>query len=238
MREICQQLSDAPKIWWNRMNMMKWKIGVALVLLILFLPMIANATETTKVYSREEIMAYKQKGWDVDVFVGYDAPTIGLDLKEIKVGENVLINGSVCVDLVKDNGTLWGHISNYPFGFQIYKNEMDIDLIVQISDDNGEFSAGFIPKESGYYKAVVKSVHEWMPYSSGFPPLDYSYNKKPIYFYVSEKDTDNDGVPDKYDYDPYDPNIQSRGDVKAPAFEAIFAIAGLLAVAYLLRRRR
>ena len=220
--------------------MMKWKTGMVLVLLILilFLPMIANATETTKVYSREEIMAYKQKGWDANVFIGYDAPTIFLDLKEMEVGENVLINGSVCVDFVKDNETLGGHISNYPFGFQIYKNEMDIDLIVQISDDNGEFSASFIPKESGYYKAVVKSVHEWMPYSSGFPPLDYSYNKKPIYFYVSEKDSDGDGVTDKYDYDPYDPNIQSRSDVKAPAFEAIFAIVGLLAVAYLLRRRR
>jgi len=220
---------------------MKWKIVMVLVLIaVVSLPLITNATteETTKVYSREEIMAYKQKGWDVDVFIGYDAPTIGLDLREIKVGENVLINGSVCVDLVKDNEGLNGHISNYPFGFQIYKNEMDIDLIVQISDDNGEFSAKFRPKESGYYKAVVKSVHEWMPYSSGFSPLDYSYNKKPIYFYVSEKDTDNDGVPDKYDYDPYDPNIQSRGDVKAPAFEAIFVIAGLLAVAYLLRRRR
>ena len=28
-------------------------------------------------------MAYKQKGWDANVFIGYDAPTIGLDLKEI-----------------------------------------------------------------------------------------------------------------------------------------------------------
>ncbi|MCK4733657.1 MAG: hypothetical protein KAT65_14480 [Methanophagales archaeon] len=218
--------------------MMKWKIGVALVLLILFLPMIANAEETTKVYSIEEIITYKQKGWDVDMFIGYDAPTIGLDLREIKVGENVLINGSVCVDLVKDNGSLGGHISNYPFGFQIYKNEMDLDLIVQISDDNGEFSASFIPKEYGYYKAVVKSPHEWMPYSSGFPPLDDSYNKNPIYFYISEKDSDGDGVPDQYDYDSYDPNIQSRSDIKTPAFEAIFAIVGLLAVAYLLRRRR
>ena len=218
--------------------MMKWKIGVALVLLILFLPMIANAEETTNVYSIEEIITYKQKGWDVDIFIGYDAPTIGLDLREIKVGEKVLINGSVCVDLVKDNGRLWGQISNYPFGFQIYKNEMDIDLIVQISDDNGEFSASFIPKESGSYKAVVKSAHEWMPYSSGFPPLDYSYNKSPIYFYVSEKDSDGDGVPDQYDYDSYDPNVQSRSDIKTPAFEAIFAIVGLLAVAYLLRRRR
>ena len=40
------------------MNMMKWKIGVALVVLILFLPMIANAEEATKVYSIEEIITY------------------------------------------------------------------------------------------------------------------------------------------------------------------------------------
>ncbi|MCK4735051.1 MAG: PGF-CTERM sorting domain-containing protein [Methanophagales archaeon] len=45
-------------------------------------------------------------------------------------------------------------------------------------------------------------------------------------------------MPDQYDYDSYDPNIQSRSDIKTPAFEAIFAIVGLLAVAYLLRRRR
>jgi len=77
----------------------------------------------------------------------------------------VLINGSVCVNLVQDNETLNGYISNYPFGFQIYKNEMEVSFIVEISDDSGDFSASFIPKESGYYKAVVKSSHEWMPHN-------------------------------------------------------------------------
>lgn len=52
-----------------------------------------------------------------------------------------------------------------------------------------------------------------------------------------EKDSDSDGVPDKYDYAPHDPNVQTKSDVKSPGFGAIFAIAGLLAVAYLLRRR-
>lgn len=51
-------------------------------------------------------------------------------------------------------------------------------------------------------------------------------------------DSDGDGVPDNYDYAPYDPNIQSRSDTKAPAFEAVVVIAGLLTVAYLFRRRR
>ena len=58
---------------------------VLVLIAVVSLPLItnANAEEATKVYSREEIMAYKQKGWDVNVFIGYDAPTIGLDLKEI-----------------------------------------------------------------------------------------------------------------------------------------------------------
>ena len=75
-----------------------------------------------------------------------------------------------------------------------------------------------------------------MPYN-GILPLDYSFNKNPIYFYISEKDSDDDGVQDQYDYDPYDSNIQSRDDVKAPGFEAILAIAGLLTMTYFLRRR-
>jgi len=48
-------------------------------------------------------------------------------------------------------------------------------------------------------------------------------------------DSDGDGVPDEYDYAPLDPKVQTKP--KAPAFEAVFAIAGLFAVAYLLRRR-
>jgi len=53
-----------------------------------------------------------------------------------------------------------------------------------------------------------------------------------------EKDSDGDGVPDEYDYAPYDPKVQTKGDVKSPGFGAIFAIAGLLTVVYLLRRRK
>ena len=59
-------------------------------------------------------------------------------------------------------------------------------------------------------------------------------------------DSDGDGVPDKYDYAPYDPNIQTERDIipeatptpKPPGFDVILAISGLLAIAYLLRRRR
>ena len=59
-------------------------------------------------------------------------------------------------------------------------------------------------------------------------------------------DSDGDGTPDKYDYAPYDPNVQTESDSipeatptpKPPGFDVIFAIIGLLTIAYLLRRRR
>jgi hypothetical protein len=47
-------------------------------------------------------------------------------------------------------------------------------------------------------------------------------------------DTDGDGAPDEYDYAPKDPEVQSKSDIKTPAFEAMFALIGLLTVAYLL----
>jgi len=53
-----------------------------------------------------------------------------------------------------------------------------------------------------------------------------------------EKDSDGDGVPDEYDYAPSDPNVQTKEDVETPGFGAIFAIGSLLAVAYLVLRRR
>ncbi len=59
-------------------------------------------------------------------------------------------------------------------------------------------------------------------------------------------DSDGDGVPDRYDYAPYDPNVQTKGDIKPettptpqpPGFEVLFVIVGLLLVAYLIKRRK
>jgi PGF-CTERM protein len=59
-------------------------------------------------------------------------------------------------------------------------------------------------------------------------------------------DSDDDGVPDRYDYAPYDPNVQTKGDIKPettptpqpPGFEVLFVIVGLLLVAYLITRRK
>lgn len=59
-------------------------------------------------------------------------------------------------------------------------------------------------------------------------------------------DSDDDGVPGRYDYAPYDPNVQTKSDIKPeitptpqpPGFEVLFVIVGLLLVAYLIKRRK
>jgi len=58
-------------------------------------------------------------------------------------------------------------------------------------------------------------------------------------------DSDGDGVPDRYDYAPYDSNVQTKSGIKPettptpqpPGFEVPFVIVGLLLVAYLIKRR-
>ncbi|MCK4735914.1 MAG: hypothetical protein KAT65_25895 [Methanophagales archaeon] len=58
-------------------------------------------------------------------------------------------------------------------------------------------------------------------------------------------DSDRDGVPDKYDYAPYDPNVQTKSDIipettpapEPPGFDVILTISGLLTTAYLLKRK-
>jgi PGF-CTERM protein len=204
---------------------MKWKIGVVLVLLILFLSAIAgiNATEIAKVYSREELETYEQDGWKISVGMSYISP----GLFSFTVGENVLMEGHAFVNLKKDK-ILCGGISGFQMNVFIYRNGVLVYSNTILTDDNGDYKiTDFIPREPGYYELVFTDFYkwEWHPYNVTTS------------FYASEKDSDGDGVPDQYDYAPYDPNMQSRNDIRTPGFEAVFAIAGLLAVAYLLRRR-
>ncbi|MHC1567327.1 MAG: PGF-CTERM sorting domain-containing protein [Candidatus Syntropharchaeia archaeon] len=185
----------------------------------------------SKVYSGEELEAFERDGWKISVGMSYISP----GLFSFTVGENVLIEGHAYVNLKKEiNGEikrLYGGISGFQMNVFIYRNGVLVYSTTIVTDDNGVYKiTDFIPREPGYYELVFTDFYkrERLPYTDNITTS----------FYVSEKDSDGDGVPDQYDYDPYDPDVQSRSDTKVPRFEAIFAILGLLAVVYLLRRRR
>ncbi|MCK4733572.1 MAG: hypothetical protein KAT65_14055 [Methanophagales archaeon] len=97
----------------------------------------------------------------------------------------------------------------------------------------------------GNTKTVHRTVTYRIPTKSSIPistPV-FTLTPTPISALV---DSDRDGVPDKYDYAPYDPNVQTKSDIipettptpKPPGFDVILAITGLLTITYLLRRRR
>ncbi len=224
------------------MNMMKWKIRVVLVLLILFLPMIANAEETTKEFTIDEISDFCEHGWTASTCIWFDFPTQDLLNGEVDgiVGETIIFKGAVLVTLTKNDQTLYGRIINprdgsvYYFYIQVYKEGVVVDDIMVIPDSNGNFSATFTPKEPGYHMINWTSDYNWMP----MDPFDITLWKDTRCFHVSEKDSDSDGVPDQYDYDPYDPKVQAKSDIKTPGFEAIFAIAGMIVALYLIRRKK
>lgn len=222
------------------MNMRKWKIGAVLILLILFITMITNvnAEETTKGYSISDIIAFKKQGWEASADIWFDSPTHRKFRDGGIVGENIMIEGGASVKLTKNNQTLYGHIINpggsaYYFSIQICMDDAAVEVLGAIPDDNGNFSVDFTPKEPGYYVIDWKSGYDWLPIENA-----PGFFGSPLYFHVSEKDSDGDGVPDQYDYDPYDPNVQTKSDIETPGFEAIFAIVGLVTIAYLLRKRK
>lgn len=94
------------------------------------------------------------------------------------------------------------------------------------------------PKINRDFRGLVSEVYEKLIITPTITPTP-----TPISALV---DSDGDGVPDKYDYAPYDPNIQTKSDIlpeatptpKPPGFDVILAIIGLLTITYLLRRRR
>ncbi len=143
--------------------MLKWKIGVALVLLILFLPMIANAEEITKGYSMSDIIAFKKQGWEASTDIRFDIPTQRKFGDGGIVGKDIMIEGGASVSLTKNNQTLYGRIiysdgPAYYFLIQICKEDAVVEVLEAIPVDNGNFSVDFTPKEPGYYNLTFSVV--------------------------------------------------------------------------------
>lgn len=89
--------------------------------------------------------------------------------------------------------------------------------------DDQEIKAGTDPM-----KRDTDNDGYWDPQDQN--PLDPTIPKPALV------DSDGDGVLDEHDYAPWDPQVQTKSDIRTPGFEVLFAIAGLLAVTYLLRK--
>lgn len=257
---------------------MKRKIGATLVLLILFLPMIANATETTKIYTRDEIEAFAEEGYTI-------AESVSLKFQErfSTVNEPFIIKGYVHASILNESiteATVWeelGLVSNEDVDIYIYKNGLEVFSHYGSANESGAFRFDeFIPREPGYYKVCIR-----VPYGDWSNPLKFTFYAEKLTPIDSDGDgwsdaqeriagtdpnnvdTDGDGI-----WDPKDPNpltAPTPTSIKTPttptqitptqtpvtpsppatmpnpptpAFETIFAIVGLLAVTYLLRRRK
>jgi hypothetical protein len=201
---------------------MKGGIGVVLVLLILFLPMMVSAEETTRVYSMEELEAFEREGGQISVMISY----IEIGKYSFTAGKNALIDGNVQVNIRKRDvegieRLLYGFVHSFQMNAYIYREGVLVHSTTLVSDEKGRYEiTDFIPREPGYYELVLKDFYkkEWLP-------LNYNITTS-FYVYGGTSPTPS-ATPS---YNPY---------TSAPAFEAIFAIAGLLlAVALLFRRRR
>jgi len=196
------------------------KVGIALVLLMLLaMPMVVGAVEEPKVYSREEIRMYEEDGW-----VSGFSIAGGLS-EDATVGESTLLKGDIYVNLHKGTGgeekLLHGFVSGVPVEISVYKDGLRIVGDTVITDSTGKFEYNrFIPKERGYYNLVFS-----YPAGTGqtYAAQDGWLSTSGTAFYVSEETT---------------PTPTPTPTPPTLGFEAVFAIIGLLAVAYLIRRGR
>ena len=227
--------------------MMKWKMGIVLILLILFLPIVANAeaaTLTGEVYSSRDVRALEEEGWHVSIVnLGSPYPWLTSEryggMPTVNKAVKIEFNIGCSIYIEKEGIDINGPCEGERVYLDIYKGDVLVDDYFVNSDSRGiaEFTVTF--REPGYYR--YESYTGW--------EHDHGWSGTSNEFYVQSPaliDSDGDGIPDKFDYAPYDPNIQTESDIipeatptpKTPGFDVIFAIIGLLTTAYLLRRRR
>jgi hypothetical protein len=247
---------------------MKWKIGVLLILLILLLPMIADATRL--IYTAYEIDALVEEGYTIAESISFTTPdlrnfpqsytqqVVNKYLMQQVVNKHLIIEGYMhahnasCAD-ISERGGFWeemGLVSNEIVQLYVYKDGLEVfDHKVETNESGAFRFDAFIPREPGYYKACV-SVPESARRMGSFCFIFYAEKSALM-------DSDGDGWSDVQEkkagtnpynvdtdgdgiWDPKDPNplVAPTPTTSIPAFQIIPGIVALLSVAYLLMRRK
>jgi len=240
-----------------------WAIVGTLVILILFLIVLANAVDETKVYSSEEIKTLENEGQKVIKTISYTNQKL-ISARAV-VGKPVVIEGAVWVSMRSEESFyIWnrnGRVSNDGIHFSIYKDDLEIASNPIRSNDSGFYKFDkFVPRDSGYHRLTIRVFYggEWHPSDIN----GERHHPGDIVFYVSPiPDSDGDGWNDeqekKAETDPY--NVDTDGDgiwdpkdpnplvASTPTITPTATISGLqiipinvalLAAAYLFRMRK
>jgi len=138
------------------------------------------------------------------------------------VGETVTVEGYLSVSLgtFENPRLLTLGVAHHPVSLHVYTGDMEIYTDQVETDENGNYKLEFIPRESGYYKAIIKAYN------------GKEYGKVTGFTIHASSQT----PPQTVTPTPMPPAPTPIPSI--PGFEAIFAIAGLLTVTYLLRRRK
>ena len=207
---------------------MKHEIVIILILIVLlvFMPIGAEA----KLLTRDEIAVKESEGWKIRALYaggitnpwGTEEPFMPI------VDEPTSLEVGVQYVLTKYEGgkkfSLSGSCAGEPVFLEIYKNNIPVDKSYGIpSDSNGWVKFTITFRESGYY--TYKIFTQFQKQDNEIPPITRNC-------YVKSALTPTP-TPTPTSTPTSTPSPTPEEGV--PGFEAIFAITGLLVVAYLLR---
>ncbi len=203
----------------------KITITIGIVLLLLVATITIDATDVNKPYwlqerlTRGEINEHVSNGWSLNIFQTtlFKPPEFYVDMPaRLETWLSYLMNKRIDDEFFVLNG----YVKNEKMYLEIYKNDVLVDEYVGWTDSNGTKIFIVTFKEQGYY--ACRAYSEWEKERGLIPEQTEK-------FYVNPEPTPTP-MPT--------PTATPISTPSIPAFQIIPAIAALLAISYLIRRRK